>query len=389
MTSQRDREHIFERLRSGVVPERGLEAFAVGIERQRAEIQRLLDLAASGEGVFKFLRGGYGCGKTFMARLALLDAQAQGVRDELRGRLRQRSALSTSSTTSTGRSSRSSGRRRVPAARSATSSTAGSPRSRTRSSTAAPTRRAADFDEQGAEADRGRHHLAHGRQGARGPRARPPRDLRAEAGRARSPTPARCCRGSGAARTSAPRRRSRRDQGRHHQQQGRDGVPPRHPRDRQGGRPPRPADRHRRGRDDPADARRRAASRSTESARSSTRRSASKGSCGSSPARRSSSTRDAASPGCSRSTTASSFVKAGSLRQMRQPQLELVPFDRRVSTTWPCGCASSTRWATRTSSPARRSRPSSSTPLVDEVTKGFGGDVGVVPRQFLRSFVNL
>src|SRR5262249_50477434 len=64
-----------ERLRSGVVPERGLDAFAVGIERQRAEIGRLLDLAASGEGVFKFLRGGYGCGKTFMARLALLEAQ--------------------------------------------------------------------------------------------------------------------------------------------------------------------------------------------------------------------------------------------------------------------------------------------------------------------------
>ncbi|MBK8256772.1 MAG: BREX system ATP-binding protein BrxD [Polyangiaceae bacterium] len=74
MTSKRDREHIFERLRSGIVPERGLEAFAVGIEKQRAEIHRLLDLAASGEGVFKFLRGGYGCGKTFMARLALLDA---------------------------------------------------------------------------------------------------------------------------------------------------------------------------------------------------------------------------------------------------------------------------------------------------------------------------
>lgn len=76
--SNRDREHIFERLRSGVVPERGLDAFAVGIERHRAEIKRLLDLAESGEGVFKFLRGGYGCGKTFMARLAVLDAQARG-----------------------------------------------------------------------------------------------------------------------------------------------------------------------------------------------------------------------------------------------------------------------------------------------------------------------
>jgi P-loop Domain of unknown function (DUF2791) len=76
--SPRDIEHIFERLRSGVVPERGLEAFAVGIDRSRGEMQRQLDLAANNEGVFKFLRGGYGCGKTFMARLALLDAQAQG-----------------------------------------------------------------------------------------------------------------------------------------------------------------------------------------------------------------------------------------------------------------------------------------------------------------------
>jgi hypothetical protein len=74
----RDIEHIFERLRSGVVPERGLEAFAVGIDRSRDEIGRQLELAGNNEGVFKFLRGGYGCGKTFMARLALLDAQAQG-----------------------------------------------------------------------------------------------------------------------------------------------------------------------------------------------------------------------------------------------------------------------------------------------------------------------
>ena len=76
--SEKDIEHIFERLRSGVVPERGLEAFAVGIDKQRQEIHRQLKLAANGEGVFKFLRGGYGCGKTFMSCLAILDAQAQG-----------------------------------------------------------------------------------------------------------------------------------------------------------------------------------------------------------------------------------------------------------------------------------------------------------------------
>lgn len=62
--SIKDIEHIFERLRSGVVPERGLETFAVGIDKQRTEIHRQLKLAADGEGVFKFLRGGYGCGKT-------------------------------------------------------------------------------------------------------------------------------------------------------------------------------------------------------------------------------------------------------------------------------------------------------------------------------------
>ncbi len=76
--SERDIEHIFERLRSGVVPDRSLEAFAVGIDSQRTELDRQLKLAANREGVFKFLRGGYGCGKTFMSRLAVLDAQAKG-----------------------------------------------------------------------------------------------------------------------------------------------------------------------------------------------------------------------------------------------------------------------------------------------------------------------
>jgi len=78
MLNQRDIEHVFEQLRKGLVPERGLDAFAVGIERERAELHRQLGLAAAGEGTVKFLRGGYGCGKTFSARLALLDAQAQG-----------------------------------------------------------------------------------------------------------------------------------------------------------------------------------------------------------------------------------------------------------------------------------------------------------------------
>ena len=76
--TQKDVEHVFESLRKGLVPERGIDTFAVGVEKQRAELHRQLALARSGEGTIKFLRGGYGCGKTFMARLAVLDAQAKG-----------------------------------------------------------------------------------------------------------------------------------------------------------------------------------------------------------------------------------------------------------------------------------------------------------------------
>ena len=76
--TSRDRDHIFESLRKGLVPERGIDTFAVGIEKQRGEIHRQLELSQSGEGSVKFLRGGYGCGKTFIARLAILDAQARG-----------------------------------------------------------------------------------------------------------------------------------------------------------------------------------------------------------------------------------------------------------------------------------------------------------------------
>jgi hypothetical protein len=76
--SQRDARHVIQRLRDGLVPERGLDAFAVGIERRRDEMHRMLEMAADGEGLVKFLRGGYGCGKTFLARLTALDARQKG-----------------------------------------------------------------------------------------------------------------------------------------------------------------------------------------------------------------------------------------------------------------------------------------------------------------------
>lgn len=75
--ASRDADHIFQRLRNGTVPNRGLGAFAVGIERHRKELARKLDEARRGGGDVKFLRGGYGCGKTFMANLLVQDAQQQ------------------------------------------------------------------------------------------------------------------------------------------------------------------------------------------------------------------------------------------------------------------------------------------------------------------------
>lgn len=70
-------ENIFERLRLGLVPVRGLDTFAVGVEKGRAEIHRQLRMVSGGEGLSKFLRGGYGCGKTFMSRLTQTDALEQ------------------------------------------------------------------------------------------------------------------------------------------------------------------------------------------------------------------------------------------------------------------------------------------------------------------------
>lgn len=74
----REAKQIFQALRIGRVPSVGLEAFAVGIEAHRKELHRKLDEAKSGSGDVKFLRGGYGCGKTFMAQLLIEDAKKQG-----------------------------------------------------------------------------------------------------------------------------------------------------------------------------------------------------------------------------------------------------------------------------------------------------------------------
>jgi len=57
-----------EALRRGTVPRRGLSHFAVGTDRFEAIIADELREVAGGTGVFKAIRGDYGCGKSFTAR---------------------------------------------------------------------------------------------------------------------------------------------------------------------------------------------------------------------------------------------------------------------------------------------------------------------------------
>jgi hypothetical protein len=64
---QRQRE-IIDALRRGTVPQSGLDTFAVGMDRFEDAIDRELDVASAGAGVFKAVRGEYGSGKTFFAR---------------------------------------------------------------------------------------------------------------------------------------------------------------------------------------------------------------------------------------------------------------------------------------------------------------------------------
>ncbi|MEO8182902.1 MAG: BREX system ATP-binding domain-containing protein, partial [Deltaproteobacteria bacterium] len=82
------------------------------------------------------------------------------------------------------------------------------------------------------------------------------------------------------------------------------------------------------------------------------------------------------------------FLTEGGLVTMRQPQLQLKPFDRdrlkdvglRLRQLYPVGDPNIV---------AQKVTPERIDAMVDEVSKGFGGDVGVVPRQFLRRLVNL
>lgn len=62
------RREIIDALRIGAVPRKGLEHFAMGLERFEKAIGEELDAVATGRGKFKAVRGEYGTGKTFFSR---------------------------------------------------------------------------------------------------------------------------------------------------------------------------------------------------------------------------------------------------------------------------------------------------------------------------------
>lgn len=72
------RREIIEALRRGTVPRRGLEVFAVGLERFEGAVDDELQSAKAGRGVFKAVRGDYGTGKTFFSRWLEHRARAAG-----------------------------------------------------------------------------------------------------------------------------------------------------------------------------------------------------------------------------------------------------------------------------------------------------------------------
>lgn len=69
---------ICNALRAGTVPNAGLEFLAVGLDREMDVISAQLRHVATGRADFKFVRGAYGAGKTFLSALAADEALQQG-----------------------------------------------------------------------------------------------------------------------------------------------------------------------------------------------------------------------------------------------------------------------------------------------------------------------
>lgn len=69
---------VLNALRSGTVPDQGLEHIAVGLDPQVRSIEEGLDFVARGRSGYKFLRGDYGAGKTFLSALVASRASQLG-----------------------------------------------------------------------------------------------------------------------------------------------------------------------------------------------------------------------------------------------------------------------------------------------------------------------
>ena len=76
--SHPDALDIINALRRGTVPSVGLAHLAVGLDREMKAISNQLRHVATGRGDFKFVRGAYGAGKTFLSALMLEQALHQG-----------------------------------------------------------------------------------------------------------------------------------------------------------------------------------------------------------------------------------------------------------------------------------------------------------------------
>ena len=78
MISPQRRREIIDAIRRGTVPQRGLDALAVGTDRFASAIGDELDVAAAGAGGFKAIRGEWGSGKTFTVRWIAEQARTRG-----------------------------------------------------------------------------------------------------------------------------------------------------------------------------------------------------------------------------------------------------------------------------------------------------------------------
>ncbi|MDO8873529.1 MAG: BREX system ATP-binding protein BrxD [Methanoregula sp.] len=70
--------NIINALRRGTVPASGLERIAVGLDVEEGVISRQLDYVAQSGGDLKFIRGEYGSGKTFLVARSLEIARTKG-----------------------------------------------------------------------------------------------------------------------------------------------------------------------------------------------------------------------------------------------------------------------------------------------------------------------